>query len=108
MLRLRSLFLACDGPVLPESESGRAPGNGKVRSSVSVPDTASGSSLSTMGRDRGAQGPPARRPPSTSASTAPTRALAKVTVSSGGTGLFCGLACSVLTQSSFSQTFCHR
>ncbi len=100
--------MACDGPVLPESESVRAPGNGKVRSSVSVPDAASGSSLPTMGRDRGAQRPPARRPPSTAASTAPTHALAKVAVSSGGTGLSCGLACSVLTQSGFSQTFCHQ
>lgn len=75
---------------------------------VCLPEAASGSSLPTMGCDRGAQGPPARRPPSTAASTAPTRALVKVAVSSGGTGLFCGLACSVLTQSGFSQTFCHR
>ncbi|ROL45657.1 hypothetical protein DPX16_17773 [Anabarilius grahami] len=82
---LWSLFLACDGPVLPESESGKASGNGKVRSSVSVPDAASGSSLPTMGRDRGARGPPAPQPLSTSVSTAPTDALAKVALSSGGT-----------------------
>lgn len=97
--------MACDGPVLPESESGKAPGNGKVRSSVSVPDAASGSSLPTMGRDRGAQGLLlADHRPRLSARP-PTRALAKVAVSSGGTGSFCGLACSVLTQSGFSQTF---
>lgn len=48
--------LARGSPVLSESESGRAVGNGKVRSWVRVPDIASGSSFPSLGRG-GAGGP---------------------------------------------------